>query len=57
MMIDIRPTIHDIVARLDVLSDKLKRATGDTDRQALLKQFRMLLDEADRVIERDWMSE
>jgi hypothetical protein len=42
-------TFPDILARLNDLSDRLKRATNDHDRRALLKQFRAMLDRADKA--------
>jgi predicted nucleic acid-binding Zn-ribbon protein len=42
--------IRDIAARLKTLTDKLKRTTDQDDRRALLKQFRALLEEADKIV-------
>jgi methionyl-tRNA synthetase len=49
-MTDSHPTIHDIVAQLKILTDKLKRTTDENHRRALLKQFRLLLDQADTAV-------
>jgi hypothetical protein len=41
-------SIHEIVAQLDVLSEKLKLATNWRERRTLLRNFRILLDQADQ---------
>jgi hypothetical protein len=52
MMIDTQPKVHDIVTKLEALTNKLKDTTDDAERRALLKRFRELLDGADRLIAR-----
>jgi predicted nucleic acid-binding Zn-ribbon protein len=37
----------EVVARLDTLTEKLKRATDEDERRRLLKEFRTLLGKAD----------
>jgi hypothetical protein len=44
-----KPTIHDIVAQLTLLTEQLRRTASGDDRRVLLKQFRALLDQADQV--------
>lgn len=52
MMTDAQPNIHDIVAELEVLTNELKCAIDENQRRILLKQFRELLDGADRIAAR-----
>ncbi len=52
MTTNLQPTIHDVVAQLNILTNKLKDSANEDDRRALLKQFRILLNEADKIIER-----
>ena len=40
---------HDIAAQFRTLSEQLKTTTSSAERQDLLKQFRMLLDHADKL--------
>lgn len=49
MMTDTQPTIHDIVTKLEALTNKLKCATDENQRRIFLKEFRELLDRADQV--------
>jgi hypothetical protein len=49
MMTDTQPTIREIVARLQVLTNQLRDTSGGSERRALLRQFRELLDEADKL--------
>jgi hypothetical protein len=51
-MTTIAPTIQNIVAELDILTNKLKCTTDEDQRRTLLKQFRALLDGADRLAAR-----
>jgi hypothetical protein len=46
-------TFPEIVSQLNVLTDELKRSTDPSERRALLRQFRMLLDEANAAALRD----
>ncbi len=46
-------TFPEIVAQLNALSDELKRLNNPSERRAMLKKFRMLLDEADSTALRD----
>jgi len=48
-MTEIQPTIHEIAAQLKSLSEKLKNTLNQEDRHILLKEFRMLLDQADQL--------
>lgn len=49
-MADSDRTIQEIVAQLSVLTDKLSHATTGKDRRALLKEFRVLLEQADQCV-------
>jgi hypothetical protein len=42
-------TIVEIAAQLKILTDKLQRTVDQKDRRALLKQFRTLLAQADKI--------
>jgi hypothetical protein len=44
--------IHDIVAELEILTNKLRCTTDEGERRALLRQFRVLLDGADNLATR-----
>lgn len=49
LMTETQPTIHEIAAQLKILTEKLKHASNQEDRHALLKEFRTLLDQADQL--------
>jgi hypothetical protein len=51
-MTTIEPAIHDIIAELEILTNKLKCTADEGERRALLKQFRILLDGADKLAAR-----
>jgi len=42
-------SFHDVVAQFHTLSEQLKTTTTAAERQDLLRQFRILLDQADRI--------
>jgi hypothetical protein len=42
-------SFHDVVAQFHTLSEQLKTTTNAAERQDLLRQFRILLDQADRI--------
>jgi hypothetical protein len=44
-----RTTIQDILAQLKILQKELTEAKTEARRQSLLRQFRELFDEADRL--------
>jgi hypothetical protein len=44
------PALNDIVDQIRVVADKLRHTSSETDKRHLLKQFRLLLDGADRII-------
>jgi hypothetical protein len=44
------PALSDIVVQIRVVADKLKDTSSEADRRHLLKQFRLLLDDADKII-------
>jgi hypothetical protein len=41
-------SFHEVAARLHALAEQLKRTTDAAERQVLLKQFRILLDQAEK---------
>ncbi len=49
LMTDVQPNIHDIIAELEILTNKLKCATDENQRRIFLRQFRELLDGADKL--------
>jgi hypothetical protein len=51
-MTSVQPTVREIVAELDVLSQKLKSTLDDDERRTLLKEFRSLLDGAEKLVAR-----
>jgi hypothetical protein len=53
LMTNTQPTLQEVVTRLDALTRKLNDVTSENDRRALLKQFRALLSEADKLIKRE----
>jgi hypothetical protein len=44
------PALNDIVDQIRVVADKLKHTRNEADERHLLKQFRLLLDDADKII-------
>ena len=46
---DPRRTFLELTAQLNELAEKLKSSTSLMDRRALLKQFRIMLDEAEKL--------
>jgi hypothetical protein len=44
------PTFPEIITQLNTLTDDLKRSTSESERRTLLRQFRMLLDNADTIL-------
>jgi hypothetical protein len=44
------PALNDIVDQIRVVADKLKHTSSEADKRHLLKQFRLLLDGADKII-------
>jgi hypothetical protein len=44
------PALNDIVDQIRVVADKLKHTSSKADKRHLLKQFRLLLDDADKII-------
>jgi hypothetical protein len=44
------PALNDIVDQIRVVADKLKHTSSEADKRHLLKQFRLLLDDADKII-------
>jgi hypothetical protein len=51
-MTNTQPTLQEVVTRLDALSRKLNGVTSENGRRALLKQFRALLSEADKLVKK-----
>jgi len=45
--------IAEIAAQLKILTDKLQHTTRHEERRTLLKQFRTLLAEADKIVKSD----
>ena len=46
-------SFYDVVAQFHALSEQLKTTTNPAKRQDLLKQFRILLDQAERLSARN----
>jgi len=44
------PALNEIVDQIRVVADKLKHTSQEADKRHLLKQFRLLLDDADKII-------
>jgi hypothetical protein len=56
MMTESPLSFHEVAARLQELAEQLKRTTDAAERQVLLKQFRILLDQAEKGIARELIS-
>jgi hypothetical protein len=56
MMTESPLSFHEAAARLQALAEQLKRTTDAAERQVLLKQFRILLDQAEKGIAREPIS-
>jgi hypothetical protein len=54
-MTDALIALQELTAQLETLSSQLKCIHDPEERQALLKQFRSLLDRADELIAREFM--
>jgi hypothetical protein len=53
MMTSTKPTLHEIIAELNSLTQKFPHTNQGEERRAWLKQFRALLDQADQLAGRD----
>jgi hypothetical protein len=51
MMTDTHTRFSEIASQLKTLTDILKRTLAGQERRPLLKQFRALLDEVDRLMD------
>ena len=49
-------TIEDIFAELHILTDRLRKIEGTQSRRILLRRFRELLDQAERMLRKDTLS-
>jgi hypothetical protein len=49
-MDQIPPALNDLVDQIRVVANKLKNTSSEADKRHLLKQFRVLIDDADEII-------
>lgn len=49
-MDQIPPALNDLVDQIRVVANKLKHTSSEADKRHLLKQFRLLIDDADKII-------
>ena len=49
-MEQIPPALNYLVDQIRVVANKLKHTSNEADKRHLLKQFRLLIDDADKII-------